>query len=135
MLKMDNIQNTLMKPEVKILKLISTLFLWGLILIGVDGCNVDCEYGIELRDDHFTFALVDKSTSEYLFQESNLTYHIDTFKIFDQNQVQLGEHDYSYFRDGSYGVTATGSASLIFMIVRLTLTRKSKNYASRITST
>lgn len=100
---MDSIQNTLMKPEVKILKLISTLFLWGLILTGLNGCDSDCEYDIETGDDGIAFAIIDKNSGEYLFQESNLTYHIDTFKIFDQNHVQLGEYDYGYFRDGSYG--------------------------------
>ena len=85
------------------LKPIGTLSICGFVLVMMYGCNWDCEHGIELRDDSFNFALLDKNTGEYLFKESKLTYHVDTFKIFDQNHVQLGEYDYDYFRDGSYG--------------------------------
>ncbi len=85
------------------IKLMVTIMTGSLILTTLDGCDSDCDYDIETRDDDIAFALLDKNSGEYLFDESNQYYHIDTFKIFDQNQVQLGEYDYNYFRDGSFG--------------------------------
>jgi len=85
------------------IKLFLTIVIGNSILTTLGSCDPECNYDIETRDDHVTFALVDKRTGEYLFKESNLNYHVDTFKIFNENNVPLGEYDYNYFRDGSLG--------------------------------
>jgi len=84
-------------------KILAIILIGSLISITIIGCDSTCEYDIETSDDHFIFAIVDKNTGEYLFQESKLNYNVDTFKIFDQNHVQLDEFDYDNFRYGSYG--------------------------------
>lgn len=93
-----------MKPmNIKFSKGIGAIVMATLILMKLSGCETECAKSIEEGDEVIIFAIKDKNTGEYLFKENNQYYHIDTLKIFDQNNAQLGEYDYSYFRYGSLG--------------------------------